>query len=260
MLASRPSPSAFGAWPSADVIHYHGTPITPMTALHELAGRHFCVSFSDPRDCARCHAIGSSVMLDNGAFSLWRKGRPTDWPGYYSWADEWLNFPTTWGVIPDVIDGSEEEQDELLRQWPFGLRGAPVWHMNESIERLLSLLDRWPRVCIGSTSVFSVVLSDPWQLRMDEVWDEISRRGWLPWVHMLRGMATSGQRWPFDRHRPKPQQGRRPSGDGERWDAMQCPGGWEPNAWAKEQERRALEGISPEVQKILSDLFAKGTA
>src|SRR5215207_6222635 len=25
-------------------MHYHGTPLSPVTALYELAGRHFCVS------------------------------------------------------------------------------------------------------------------------------------------------------------------------------------------------------------------------
>ena len=210
-------------------------------------------------------------MLDNGAFSLWRKGRPTDWPGYYSWADEWLNFPTTWGVIPDVIDGSEEEQDELLRQWPFGLRGAPVWHMNESIERLLSLLDRWPRVCIGSTSAFAVVLSDAWQSRMDRVWNEIaSRHSRLPWVHMLRGMATSGQKWPFasvdstDIARNHSKVGD-PRGMADRWDAMQCPGYWRPDPGAeeREQKREAIReqlARSPGVQKIISDLIARHEA
>jgi hypothetical protein len=50
------------------MIHYHGTPITPRSVLFELAGRCFCVPYSDPRDVAICHEIGQSVMIDNGAF------------------------------------------------------------------------------------------------------------------------------------------------------------------------------------------------
>jgi hypothetical protein len=42
-------------------MHYHGTPITPITALYELAGRNFCVSHANPQDVARCHQIGQSV-------------------------------------------------------------------------------------------------------------------------------------------------------------------------------------------------------
>ncbi len=51
------------------MIHYHGTPITPKERLYELAGRHFCVSYAAPGDLRRCHELGQSVMLDNGAFS-----------------------------------------------------------------------------------------------------------------------------------------------------------------------------------------------
>ena len=50
------------------MIHYHGTPITPIEVLYTLAGRHFCVSHMRPEDVQRCHNIGQGVMLDNGAF------------------------------------------------------------------------------------------------------------------------------------------------------------------------------------------------
>ena len=93
------------------MIHYHGTPITPVAELLTLAGRHFCVSHIRPDDVKRCHAIGQSVMLDNGAFSKWKRGAVTDWEKYYTWADEWLDYPTTWAVIPDVIDAGSQEQD-----------------------------------------------------------------------------------------------------------------------------------------------------
>ena len=91
----------------------------------------------------------SSVMLDNGAFSAWRRGIVIDWKNYYRRAEPWLrNSPTTWAVIPDVIDGDEAANDLLIRQWPFGEAGAPVWHMHEPLDRLLRLADQWPKVCI----------------------------------------------------------------------------------------------------------------
>lgn len=214
-------------------LHYHGTPITPMTALYELAGRCFCVSFAAPGDISRCHQIGQSVMLDNGAFSEWKKGKPTNWPAYYEWAEEWLAFPTTWAVIPDVIDGGAEAQDALILDWPFGHRGAPVWHMDEPIERLVRLSGDWPKVCVGSTSVYADVLSDPWRRRMDDAFDAVAKRHhMLPWLHMLRGMNCSGERWPFasvdstdiGRNHNRPQNAPRKMAD--RWDAIQCPATW----------------------------------
>lgn len=216
-------------------IHYHGTPITPLEALYQLAGRCFCVSHARPDDALRAHQIGQSVMLDNGAFSKWKRGAETDWPAYYRWCEGWFGYPTTWAVIPDVIDGGSQLQDALLREWPFGHRGAPVWHMDEPISRLLRLVDEWPRVCIGSTAEFASVLSPSWQRRMDECWNEIERRHGriLPWVHMLRGMQCAGRHWPFasldstdiaqNHNRPQ----NTPRSMADRWDAMQCPGTWQ---------------------------------
>lgn len=179
-------------------LHYHGTPITPTTVLAALAGRHFCVSHAAPGDVARAHTIGQSVMLDNGAFSAWRRGFSPDWPAYYAWCDRWLDYPTTWAVIPDVIDAGAQLQDALLREWPHGHRGAPVWHMDEPIDRLVRLTEAWPRVCIGSTAEYRVVLSAPWRRRMDEAWGRLMqahRRA--PWIHMLRGMQLVRHAWPF---------------------------------------------------------------
>lgn len=218
-------------------MHYHGTPITPISALYELAGRCFCVSFVAPGDIRRVHAIGQSVMLDNGAFSQWKRGTPTNWPAYYEWAEEWLSYPTTWAVIPDHIDAGEEAQDALLREWPFGQKGAPVWHMDEPVERLLHLADDWPKICVGSTSVYATILSDSWRRRMDEAFDAIAQRHhFLPWVHMLRGMQCCGERWPFasvdstdiarNHHLPH----KSPRKMADRWDGVQCQAVWSPTA------------------------------
>lgn len=216
------------------MIHYHGTPITPVAALYELSGRHFCVSHAAPADVARCHKIGQSVMLDNGAFSKWKSGKATDWAAFYRWAEPWLSCPTTWAVIPDEIDAGAQMQDALIREWPFGAKGAPVWHMDEPVDRLLRLIDEWPRVCIGSTAEYAVVLSEAWCRRMDEMWNRIGQaRQFTPVTHMLRGMQCSGRQWPFasvdstdvaqNHHRPQ----NTPRTMADRWDAMQTPLRWE---------------------------------
>lgn len=214
-------------------IHYHGTPITPRTVLYELAGRNFCVSYYSPNDVRACHQIGQSVMLDNGAFSAWKLGAKTDWPGFYKWCDEWLSFPTTWAIIPDVIDGTDADNDRLIGDWPHGHRGAPVWHMHESIDRLLRLSDEWPRVCIGSSRQYSELLTSKWCQRMNEAWNAMMRsRVRVPWVHMLRGMQMVRYDWPFAsvdstdiaRNHNRPQNGARAMAD--RWDAAQCPAAW----------------------------------
>jgi hypothetical protein len=214
-------------------LHYHSADINPLSAFYAMTGRHFCVSYHYPKNVERCHQIGQSVMLDNGAFSVWRSGARPDWSGFYSWADPWLDCPTTWAVIPDVIAGADEDQDDLIRQWPFGWKGSPVWHMHESINRLKRLVDEWPLVCMGSSAQYAVVLSEAWSRRMDEAWNAIGRGRRTPSVHMLRGMNCSGRRWPFysvdsadiARNHNRPQNTAR--GMADRWDAQQCGVRWE---------------------------------
>lgn len=177
-------------------IHYHGTPLTPRSELWKMAGKHFCVSFANPGDADWCLQHGQSVMWDNGAFTLRKRGI-ADWPKYYAWLEKRLGHPH-WAVIPDVIDGTIEQQRELVAQWPFPRHlGAPVWHMALDIDYLLDLADNWPRICFGSSKQYWQVGSPDWERRADEAFNALERRGLRPWVHMLRGLAMCGDRWPF---------------------------------------------------------------
>lgn len=221
-------------------IHYHGTPITPRAVLNELRGRHFCTSFFTPDDVAVCHQIGQSNMLDNGAYSAWteamRKGKELklDWAKFYAWAEKWLAYRTTWAVIPDVIMGDAEENDALIKQWPHGQRGAPVWHMHEPIDRLKRLCDEWERVCIGSSAEYRTVGAPNWHHRMTEAMNAICQTGRVPtWLHMLRGMAASQWGYPFasvdstDIGRNHSSSKRTAREMADRWDGVQCSPHWE---------------------------------
>lgn len=200
------------------MIHYHGTPITPRVALATMAGRHFCVSHAAPNDLAWCIKHGASVMLDNGAFSVWTRGATPDWPAFYAWAAEHLRHPH-WAVIPDVIDGDEAANDALLAACPLPREwAAPVWHMHESLDRLARLADGWFRVCIGSSGQYAQPGTQAWTARIDAAWEMLTRTGRRPWVHMLRAMKEAGQGpWPFcvsgqHEHRAKSRGSRRTAG------------------------------------------------
>lgn len=234
-------------------LHYHGTPITPRAVLRALAGRSFCVSYAAPGDLEWCHVHGQSVMLDNGAFSIWRmveKNKPIparlqaasegDWSAYTEWVRPWLDHKTTWAVIPDVIGGSEEDNDRLILSWPreFFKQSAPVWHMHESIERLVRLANTWERVCVGSSGTYSEVGDPLWCRRMDEAMNRLCGNGPPPcWLHMLRGMKMSEWDYPFAsvdstdvarNHNPGGGNGdpTKAIEKAQRWDARQCPARW----------------------------------
>ena len=213
-------------------IHYHGTPISPRSILQTMGGKCFCVSFAAGQDVEICHQIGQSVMLDNGAFTFWRTGRASDWVAFYDWAEPWLDYPTTWAIIPDYIDGDTAENDRLVSEWPHGEKnGSPVWHMHEPIERLLSLCQSWGRVCFGSSGQYATVGDDRWRGRADDAFNALSRVGKIPWIHMLRGMALAGSEYPFAsvdstdiaRNHNRGVPARKMA---DRWDALQCPATW----------------------------------
>jgi hypothetical protein len=142
------------------MIHYHGGPITPETcALRAWRGRHAFISWNRPDQIELAAGVCQTFALDNGAYAAWRAGHPiTDWTPFYGWCAVWLSHPACdWAIIPDVIGGTEAENDELVAAWPHGRHtGVPVWHLNESIERLEHLAHYWPRVALGSAAEFDV--------------------------------------------------------------------------------------------------------
>jgi hypothetical protein len=176
------------------MIHYHGTPVggTRADAAAFLMGRHALVSFARPDDMAVVADVCQSFCLDNGAYTTWKKGQPLAFMEYVKWVREWHMHPAfDWCLIPDVIDGDEQANDELLDQWTnecSDIVGVPVWHLHESIDRLAALACRWPRVALGSSGGWSSPGSASWWVRiadaMTAVCDEHGRP--LTKLHGLR--------------------------------------------------------------------------
>jgi hypothetical protein len=178
------------------VIPYHGLPIWPAsTAYAAINGGHAFVSHRRPDQVGLAIEVCQSIAIDNGAFSAWKSGEPvTDWSRYYEWIAYLHRVPVfDFAVIPDVIDGGEDDNDALVAEWPWQDSktkwvGAPVWHMHESIDRLVRLANEWPRICIGSSGAYATVGNDLWWQRMAEAMNEITDREGLPIckIHGLR--------------------------------------------------------------------------
>lgn len=135
------------------MIHYHGGPLGKAQQSHEFfRGRHSLISFAHRTELEIMAEVSHSFVLDNGAFSVWKSGKSLDVKGYTDWVDEWRRHPGfDWALIPDVINGAEDENDELISDWPYPHDGVPVWHLNESLDRLNRLANEWRRVAFGST-------------------------------------------------------------------------------------------------------------
>lgn len=165
------------------MIHYHGLPITPNTvATHAIQAGHAFVSYAHSDQLGVALEICQSFALDNGAFSAWKQGNSVkDWTAFYDWALDLKKAPSCdFAVIPDVIDGTEDDNDALLRDSPLPTWfGSPVWHMHESLSRLERLANTYVRVCIGSSGEYSTVGTPAWWSRIGSamrlICDEMGR-------------------------------------------------------------------------------------
>jgi hypothetical protein len=190
----------------------HGTPLTPKRLLPQLRGGSFCVSYMHPDQLDECiNLVGEDqiLILDNGAFTAWKKGITLDaawWDGFYAWANEAMDrCPQAVAVIPDVINGSENENMQLIAECVHGEklnypeRAMAIWHMNESLEQLEKLYRLFNFVGFGSCQEYDIARNGPqsdYYQRMEEVWANMAfwdlkyGKEAAPWIHMMRGLGV----------------------------------------------------------------------
>ena len=184
------------------MIHYHGGPITPVEAAVKVwTNRHALISYAYPDQAVVALEIAQDVVIDNGAFTLWKGGKATDWPSYYDFIERIRRHPScSWALIPDVIDGTADDNDRLVAEWPHEMFGVPVWHLHEPVERLRALAEEWPRVALGSSGEYAKPGALKWWGRMDEALSAICDSDGFPItkLHGLRMMNPEIYRYiPF---------------------------------------------------------------
>ena len=192
-------------------VHYHGGPIWGgdeiVKACYSNGGA--LVSFARPDQVKKIAALRCRLALDNGAFSTWKSSKSSSsiinwddhWRDYYMFVWRWYHR-IEWFIIPDVIEGTQEENDRQIARLPAFLRekAVPVWHSDESIERFIRLCEEFPRVAIGCCGPHRSIRSKAWRERMTEAFDAIYKERNLPvkvhGLRMLDGRALGV--FPFD--------------------------------------------------------------
>ena len=154
-------------------ILYHGTPVsgTRDDARQFLTGRHGLVSFFRPDHLEIVKDACLTYVLDNGAFSYWRNGGKLNVPDFIKWATEHSQHHAfNYAFIPDIIDGKEEHNDGLIALWEneVDVPGCPIWHLDESLDKLERLSHEWPTIAFGSSGSFASPGNQKWWARMAE--------------------------------------------------------------------------------------------
>lgn len=175
------------------IIHYHGTPVWGDAGnVHRVAvnGAGAFVSFARPDQLAASIKYACAVAIDNGAFSAWKRGLVINWQEFYRWLLPHYHHPkVSFFVIPDVVEGGEADNDALIDSMPrcFRDKAAPVWHLHESLDRLVELCNEWPRVCFGSSGEYASIRTERWHRRMREAFDAIYlKHSFKTKIHGLR--------------------------------------------------------------------------
>ena len=154
------------------MIHYHGSPMSgnEIDVVKFYTGRHAMVSFAAINDIGPIAEVCRTFCIDNGAFSIWKKGGEINLDKYYSFIKKWHSHPGyEFCLIPDKITGDEFDNRSLVEQWPCELRGGvPVWHMHESLEYLEYLVERFNMISLGSSGRFSSPGTAQWWNRIDK--------------------------------------------------------------------------------------------
>ena len=185
------------------MIKYYGTPLTPNKIFDEVfeSGRNCLIPFPNPQNLKRAIGMCEKIIIDNGAFTFWRKGGKIEWNYYYLFISQNL-ADIEFYFIPDVIDGTEEENDNLIEDYfsRGGTKGVPIWHINESLERLSRLIDNFDYIALGSAGNFTQLGTHKWHKRMNEAMKIICDEDGYPKVkiHMLRCLDPKiFTRYPF---------------------------------------------------------------
>lgn len=154
-------------------------PMREPQVIAELRGWH-------AEGCESLFTIGEVFAVGIGdILAVYDELRATlDVQGYAEWVKEWMRHPGfDWCLIPDVIDGTENDNAAMIAQWrDLGIDfrvSVPVWHLHESLERLAFMAIAWPRIALGSSGEYATVGTEAWWHRMGEamgvVCDEYGR-------------------------------------------------------------------------------------
>ena len=176
----------------SDVVHYHGTPIwgnKGEVLKHAIKGSGAFVSYARPDQIKQCLKSASSIGIDNGAFSAWKRGLKIEWTEFYQWLMQYYFYDNVkFFIIPDDIEGSEEDNNILIRSVPTMFKGksVPVWHLHESLEKLDWLCRDFDRVAFGSSGEYATIRTKAWHKRMEQAFDVIAKGNHKTKIHGLR--------------------------------------------------------------------------
>jgi hypothetical protein len=169
------------------------------TAQRLLSGHRALMSFAyigtswlPLKEAIAVAAVATGVMLDSGAFTAWKQGRPISLGAYADWLTE-DHFPRDHALSLDVI-GDADASMRNFRQLSELVTGiVPVWHEGDPLEHLDEYVARSPLVALGRLAARAS------EQKTLEFYDAAFNRHEAHRFHALgNGRPTTLERYPFD--------------------------------------------------------------
>lgn len=164
------------------------TPITPLKVFNKyFINKNVVISFLRAEQYKQAVKNNCNIYFDNGAYTYFRKKIKPDWDKFYKFLENKIYERF---FIPDIIDGTEEENNKLIQNLPKHLKpkAIPVFHLHESNQRLIDLIQEWDYIALGSSGKYWKIGTLDWFLRMNELMKILCDEKGNPKVkiHMLR--------------------------------------------------------------------------
>src|SRR5215469_17914845 len=109
----------------------------------------------------------SSNRQIGAAYRSLRERRPA-WDSYYRWVEAWRNSGLRFRDHPGCdrrFRGRERSSSHRVALF----RRLPVYHLHESLDRLLRLVKSYPRIALGSSGEYCSICTLPWWVRMADI-------------------------------------------------------------------------------------------
>lgn len=179
-------------------VYFTGMPLATSDYLRLMRGRHVMYSFPcRGRAAYRELSRFSSVVLDSGAYSVWRRGLRIDLGAYADYCHS-VSARVEWYASLDVIGDWRAGEKNLAAMEARGLAPVPVYHLGEPWGLLEDLVSAYERVALGRGSGMTFRLL--WRL-LEETFARTSDEAGTPLVRFHGFRMTDRRlmrRFPFE--------------------------------------------------------------
>ena len=120
-----------------------------LSYLSEFGASKLMLTYADAKfykkQMPRFKSGGFDLLLDSGAFSMWKRGFEIDILDYSIYIEK---HNISKYIVLDVVGNHEKTMENQRIMEELGLNPIPVFHMTSPISNLATICEKYPYVCL----------------------------------------------------------------------------------------------------------------